>query len=119
MTVGTSSGQPHCFVAVSYLRQAGTTHVVQSSPVTVTVGQPPVSVGSSPGGLEGGPVGIVSVKEGMSPVGVSPGGMLTSPPPVGVSPPGMLTSPLGISPPGLLTLPSASCATAEPALWGC
>ena len=87
-------------------------HVVQSSPVTVTVGHPvwsggpPLSVGSSsPGGSEGGPVGIVRVKDGISPVGVSPGGMLTSP--------------LGISPGGMLKSPSVSCAATEPALWDC
>lgn len=107
VTVGTTSGQPHFCVAVSYLRHAGTMQVVQSSPVTVTVGQsgPPVSVGSSPPVVsEGVPVGSVRVEDGGSPVGVSVGGMLTSP--VGVSPAGMLKS------------PSGSCAAAEPALWG-
>lgn len=116
VTVGTVSGQPHCCVAVCSWRHAGTMHVVQSSPVTVTVGQPvwsggPPSVGSSV------PVGVSPGGMLTSPVGVSPGGMLTSP--VGVSPPGMLTSPVGISPPGMLTSPSVSCAAAEPALWGC
>ena len=71
-------------------------HVVQSSPVTVTVGHPvaggsppspPVlpggsvgtSVGESDGGSDGEPVGRLIVAEGVS-EGISPAGMLMRPP---------------------------------------
>ena len=40
VTVGIASGQPHRCVAVARPRHAGIAHVGQSTPVTVTVGQP-------------------------------------------------------------------------------
>lgn len=112
VTVGTSSGQSQRCVAVAILRHAGTTHVVQSSPVTVTVGQPVCAGGSSsppPSVPEGVAVGS-SVGGGV--IESLGSGMLMVP-----EPSGMLMVPLGVtSPPGMLILPSSSWAAAQLAL---